>query len=289
MNETNNLVQAIRAAPSDDSIRLVYADWLEEHDQTAQAAFIRTQIELSRLLPCDHPVPLAACQRCDLLQREQEWLRVQGPTWIAEHFGAEWSLLESTDWIRTPSPGLSCGVAFQRGLVTFVYLPLDAFETRGVELYRQHAVQHIQLHGKWPARDGLHWGWSDECRLMGSPSAIPRSLHRCLEVELVPESNWATAEDALEGLSRACLERVRREASILELSADDQGDALTTGEVARILHVPRAMVNRWVDAGILQGYRRPGSQERRVPKQSLIWFLKDHKAMPKFQEESHVD
>src|SRR5688572_30204356 len=35
--------------PDDDALRLIYADWLEEHDQPERAEFIRAQIELSRL------------------------------------------------------------------------------------------------------------------------------------------------------------------------------------------------------------------------------------------------
>src|SRR5262245_61421289 len=34
--------------PEDDTSRLVYADWLEEHDQPERAEFIRGQIRLAR-------------------------------------------------------------------------------------------------------------------------------------------------------------------------------------------------------------------------------------------------
>lgn len=44
------LWQTICAAPHDDAPRLIYADWLEEHDHTEQAEFIRRQITLSRHL-----------------------------------------------------------------------------------------------------------------------------------------------------------------------------------------------------------------------------------------------
>jgi uncharacterized protein (TIGR02996 family) len=39
---------AIRAAPDDDAPRLVYADWLDEHGQSARAEFIRVQCLLAR-------------------------------------------------------------------------------------------------------------------------------------------------------------------------------------------------------------------------------------------------
>jgi uncharacterized protein (TIGR02996 family) len=37
--------------PDDDAPRLIYADWLDEHGEPAQAAFIRAQIELARTDP----------------------------------------------------------------------------------------------------------------------------------------------------------------------------------------------------------------------------------------------
>ncbi len=41
------LLQACRARPSDDLPRLILADWLEEHDESARAEFVRVQVELS--------------------------------------------------------------------------------------------------------------------------------------------------------------------------------------------------------------------------------------------------
>ncbi len=41
------LLAAICNHPDDDTIRLIYADWLEEHGQITHADFIRTQIDLS--------------------------------------------------------------------------------------------------------------------------------------------------------------------------------------------------------------------------------------------------
>ena len=40
-------LEAIIAAPGDDTPRLVYADWLEEHGEGERAEFIRVQIVLS--------------------------------------------------------------------------------------------------------------------------------------------------------------------------------------------------------------------------------------------------
>jgi len=51
---------------------------------------------------------------------------------------------------------------------------------------------------------------------------------------------------------------------------------LTTGEVAKICQVAPRTVSKWFDSGRLRGYRIPGSQDRRIPKDQLIRFLKEN-------------
>lgn len=53
-------------------------------------------------------------------------------------------------------------------------------------------------------------------------------------------------------------------------------DVLTTGEVARICNVASRTVSKWFDSGQLQGYRIPGSKDRRIPVSSLVKFMKSH-------------
>jgi uncharacterized protein (TIGR02996 family) len=50
MTDQHALLAAIRQNPDDDTPRLVYADWLQEHDQPERAEFIRLQCEKFRLL-----------------------------------------------------------------------------------------------------------------------------------------------------------------------------------------------------------------------------------------------
>src|SRR5262249_48056502 len=59
----------------DDAPRLVYADWLDEHDDPERAEFIRVQIALE-----DPKLP--AKQRKDLAKREQALLRRHERTWL---------------------------------------------------------------------------------------------------------------------------------------------------------------------------------------------------------------
>lgn len=50
----------------------------------------------------------------------------------------------------------------------------------------------------------------------------------------------------------------------------------TTGQVAKICKVAPRTVSKWFDSGRLVGYRIPGSQDRRIPREHLIRFLKEH-------------
>jgi two-component system, OmpR family, response regulator RpaA len=50
----------------------------------------------------------------------------------------------------------------------------------------------------------------------------------------------------------------------------------TTGQVAKICQVAPRTVSKWFDSGKLKGYRIPGSQDRRIPREQLIRFLKDN-------------
>jgi len=53
-------------------------------------------------------------------------------------------------------------------------------------------------------------------------------------------------------------------------------DVLTTGEVARICNVAARTVSKWFDSGQLEGYRIPGSKDRRIPVDTLITFMRQH-------------
>ena len=73
-------LRAIRADPEADLPRLVYADWLDEHDDPARAEFVRVQCELATLP--DHDDAYAALEDREhelLAEHESKWLG-DGPT-----------------------------------------------------------------------------------------------------------------------------------------------------------------------------------------------------------------
>src|SRR5438094_4678260 len=50
----------------------------------------------------------------------------------------------------------------------------------------------------------------------------------------------------------------------------------TTGQDAKTSQVAHRTVSKWFDSVRLRGYRIPGSEERRIPREHLIRFLKEH-------------
>jgi uncharacterized protein (TIGR02996 family) len=65
LTKHDSLLQTIVDEPADDSIRLIYADWLEDHGQEDRAGFIRARVELARLEESDprYPEVLARSRR----------------------------------------------------------------------------------------------------------------------------------------------------------------------------------------------------------------------------------
>jgi len=61
------------------------------------------------------------------------------------------------------------------------------------------------------------------------------------------------------------------------LSEFIEKDVFTTGEAARICNVSQQTIIRCFDRGRLRGFRVPGSRFRRIPRGSLIEFMRNNK------------
>ncbi|MBA4067200.1 MAG: hypothetical protein C0501_26540 [Isosphaera sp.] len=76
MSDEQGLLAAIWDQPHDDTPRLVYADWLDEHDQPERAEFVRVQCAAARL---DEGDP----HRAELDRRAAALRRKHGSAWKA--------------------------------------------------------------------------------------------------------------------------------------------------------------------------------------------------------------
>src|SRR5687768_16098443 len=114
MSERDRLLAAIRASPRDEGLRLVYADWLEEHGDEQDrrlAAFIRVQCQLEPLrdLPRDGDVVA-------LHEEEEAALGKSRDRWLGRPFiNTAWQHYEYASF------------AFRRGLLEQATLPAEAY------------------------------------------------------------------------------------------------------------------------------------------------------------------
>jgi uncharacterized protein (TIGR02996 family) len=107
MTDEEGFLRSIAAQAEEDTPRLAYADWLEEHGLAIRAEFIRLQCDIAR----KETLPRAVLNRhVNLFQRQQELL---------DHHRAEllWPLVLPGD-IR---------VEFRRGFVSVVEMQIEHF------------------------------------------------------------------------------------------------------------------------------------------------------------------
>jgi excisionase family DNA binding protein len=57
-------------------------------------------------------------------------------------------------------------------------------------------------------------------------------------------------------------------------------EVFTSGQVATLCRVSSRIVYKWIEDGLLPGYRIAGSTHRRILRTDLVQFLKDH-GMPR--------
>lgn len=95
MTDREMLLRAICADPDDDTVRLAYADWLEENNESEHATFLRTQIEV--------PVQTVWCP-CPTLSADYSAWRI-----------TDLELFDRRGRNRNSFPGAS--VRYRRGLV----------------------------------------------------------------------------------------------------------------------------------------------------------------------------
>lgn len=132
------LLAAVRADPDDDTPRLVYADWLDDHDRPERAEFIREQIELARLesLPENQSGDYVVWREAyePYRKREREYIDRAGYSLCDGLFGDQWKVDGQSKGRNTVAVRMYRGaesvnleVTLSRGFVGGVKLPLAAF------------------------------------------------------------------------------------------------------------------------------------------------------------------
>jgi uncharacterized protein (TIGR02996 family) len=129
MTHDDAFLHAILEDPDDDTPRLVYADWLDEHGQPERAELIRVQCELARLEGEEQPSSEVQVRMAALQHREAILLGSHREAWMQP----------LPEWARGKAAG------FARGFVVTVSAPAGLFLQHGVELFRVAPVQHLAL------------------------------------------------------------------------------------------------------------------------------------------------
>jgi uncharacterized protein (TIGR02996 family) len=118
MTPDDAFLQDIVAHPDDDTPRLIYADWLDEHGQSARAEFIRVQCELASLPEeDDRRWPLLSRERALLAVHEEDWSCVLDPFLRDQPSSVNWfARIRNYFRSRTEVPRAYSG-SFRRGFL----------------------------------------------------------------------------------------------------------------------------------------------------------------------------
>ena len=115
MSERAAFINAILDNPADDTLRLVFADWLQENGEPARAEFIRAQIEAAKLPAADRAKSKPGKRAAALLKSHQTaWREALG---VAKKGGE-----------------------YERGFLAGVPLVLDAFPERVATMLAREPV-----------------------------------------------------------------------------------------------------------------------------------------------------
>lgn len=209
MSERAAFISAILDKPDDDTVRLVFADWLEEHGEDARAEFIRTQIAVARLPRAERHASGLSKHAAELLAKhEAEWRQVIPAERLKESF----SVGRFSDGL----PGI-----FKRGFLEYVAFhsvtfpefagPLLTLEPASVALFlsggNSEVEDRLAADPRLRAVVNMHTGHHTDCfaRLIKSPHLVNlREIDlssSCVEAEHVNALADAPAAFQLQWLS----------------------------------------------------------------------------------------
>ncbi|HTU16960.1 MAG TPA: TIGR02996 domain-containing protein [Gemmataceae bacterium] len=126
----SDFLAAIRAAPDNDAVRLIYADWLDEQGESLQAEYVRTAVEYGTIKDEYDPRKQA------LFDREQELERLHSDTWRQRLAGYLPDHLRSWCW---------SDLHFARGLPGWVNANVSRFAQDAEALMRVFPITSAHL------------------------------------------------------------------------------------------------------------------------------------------------
>jgi uncharacterized protein (TIGR02996 family) len=227
MTTESGFLADIIAHPADDTPRLIYADWLDEHGQGERAEFIRVQVELARLdAEAAAVAPMALLHtlktREALRRRERELLEAHYVDWINQVHANGFTSTFCRGFVASMTCRLAdwCGEACRRCAGDGQAHGADRpFEWSGPDSYPGrcpvcHGTGHTGGHGPALVRAAalervtfscdtvtalpLHGNWVLSIDLSRGLVVLPPSFR-------VPQDGFASKDAALAALSHAAL------------------------------------------------------------------------------------
>ena len=185
MTEQEALIAAILAEPAEDTPRLAYADWLDEHDEHELAEFIRVQVEVARG-KCEVHENTTGCAKgrspwcdwCLLGLRERELLGGDRLTFLGQ----------PTIDIVDPYYGRSeMSWEFRRGFMADLTCTWYAWRTHAAAITARQPIERVRLTTGPGAELGIRlWEHQQELTI-----GILRQTWPKIEFELPPADLWA--------------------------------------------------------------------------------------------------
>ncbi len=225
MTDRDALYRALLDYPDDDTLRLVYADALEESGDPRRAAFVRTRVELNRVPEYD-----TFAIRARYHDRKKQ---VEGVRWI----GQLPPLPDGISWARDP---------FRRGLPGAIQAHDGAaFVAHADDLFSRYPIESLELRATRVADTAVFAAcpWLNRVRYLsllegaGGPT-VQRLLdsehfERLTALHLGPQMTTAPTVQA------AVRSRVFKRLTDLSVHEDRRGGGSLAGELARLAAPPK--------------------------------------------------
>ena len=144
-DDEHTFIRAATADPDDDTIRLVYADWLDEQGDevhSSHAAFVRLQVRRSRTDPFDP-------ERAELVEQEVACLQMHKRAWNGRvhRFLIRSGFTERVDARR----GAIREWGYHRGMIAHVSVGAQALVTHADSVFALGPIQRVRLANWWDA------------------------------------------------------------------------------------------------------------------------------------------
>lgn len=247
-NPQQALLQTIFDKPDDDVARLVYADWLEEHDQAERAKFIRLQVKQVQMLreetDCSQCTPCSCdwcpiCGDCCCPNPEDRKDDPQCPLHNPSSMHAEYEELEDLERGMVDYLGIDflLGITnyewgywlpkVEMGLISELSMDLEDWLGCGPAIMREHPIQRVQITDKEPWRfrptmEGITFiQYSYRWHLQGvyrtdRANEIPSDIFSLLNEssDSIDFLDYDSSEVAHTDLSRTCIRLACHEAKV---------------------------------------------------------------------------